>query len=57
MYRGKKGGIEEEILLFKKIDNIQKFYVLFGGNGVGKTTLLNNIKSVSLNIEFTKNTK
>lgn len=50
--RVKKNSFEEEILLFKELDNIKKINILFGGNGVGKTTFLNGIKDNSLEIDF-----
>lgn len=41
----------KDILLFDEIQNVKKLNVLFGGNGVGKTTFLNAIRDNQLEIE------
>ncbi|MGU8836301.1 AAA family ATPase [Clostridium perfringens] len=39
----KKDSLADEILLFKSTDELSRINILFGGNGVGKTTLLKSI--------------
>lgn len=39
----KKDSFADEILLFKNTDELSRINILFGGNGVGKTTLLKSI--------------
>lgn len=41
--RIKEGTTAEEVLLFNKIENLTRINLLFGGNGVGKSTLLSSI--------------
>lgn len=50
----KKDSFEEKILLFKETEELQRLVVLFGGNGVGKTTFLKGIKKGSLEMEKSK---
>ncbi len=45
-----KGSFEDDILLFKEVTP-KKLNILFGGNGVGKTTFLNGIVNSTLKIE------
>lgn len=40
------------ILLFDEVKNVKKLNILFGGNGVGKTTFLNAIKDNKLSFEL-----
>lgn len=47
----KKESFEEDILLFKTA-NFKKLNILFGGNGVGKTTLLNGIINNTLELDI-----
>lgn len=49
----RKESFEEDILLFK-IAKFKKLNILFGGNGVGKTTLLNGIINNTLDLETDK---
>ena len=42
------------ILLFNEIKNVKKINILFGGNGVGKTTLLNAIKNSKIELNMDK---
>ena len=53
----KKGSNLEEILFFKKI-KLKQVTFLFGGNGVGKTSLIDAIsKNVDIKINFDDGTK
>lgn len=45
----------EDILLFDEINNVTKFNILYGGNGVGKTTLLNSIRNGKVELETNNN--
>lgn len=49
MIKNIKGFKSNNNLLFDSIDNIKRLNILFGGNGVGKSTLLNYI--INNNIE------
>lgn len=49
----KKDSFEEDVLLFESAD-FKKLNILFGGNGVGKTTLLNGIVNSKLDIDTSK---
>lgn len=49
----RKESFEEDILLFK-IAKFKKLNILFGGNGVGKTTLLKGIINNTLDLETDK---
>lgn len=49
----KPNSFEEDILLFKTA-KFKKLNILFGGNGVGKTTLLNGIINNRLELETKK---
>lgn len=51
--RVKKDSFEEDILLFKSA-KFNKLNILFGGNGVGKTTLLNGITNKKLDMDISK---
>lgn len=51
-----KETFEDNILLFKQVKPV-KINVLFGGNGVGKTTFLNGIINNTLNIKCNNNYK
>lgn len=44
---------EKDILLFDEITNLHKINILFGGNGVGKSTFLNGLKNGSFELETT----
>lgn len=44
----------KDILLFNKIEGIKPINILFGGNGVGKTTFINAIKDNKVRIEGDK---
>lgn len=46
----KSGSIEDKILLFKNAD-FKKLNILFGANGVGKSTLLNGIINNSFDLD------
>lgn len=50
----KPDTFESEILLFKEINKLKKINVLFGGNGVGKTTFLQGILKNNLILSKTK---
>lgn len=51
--RVKKDSFEEDVLLFKSA-KFNKLNILFGGNGVGKTTLLNGIANNKLDMDISK---
>lgn len=46
----KNNTVEKERLLFDKISNLKKVNILFGGNGVGKSTFLNGIITNNLDL-------
>lgn len=50
----KENTLERDILLFKETDMLKRLVLLFGGNGVGKTTFLNGIKEKTLELETNK---
>lgn len=50
----RKNSKEDKILLFKEVSNLKKINILFGGNGVGKSTFLNGLKENSFEIESKK---
>ena len=50
----RKNSFESEILLFNDIYKLKRLNILFGGNGVGKTILLNGIKNRSLELKTDK---
>lgn len=50
----KKGSMEEERLLFNSTEKLKNINILFGGNGVGKSTLLKGIFNDSFVIESSK---
>ena len=56
-FKAKKDSFEYGILLFKELERVAEFNVLFGGNGVGKTTLIDAIKQGNLEVEFNRDTE
>lgn len=45
----------KDVLLFSEVEDVKKLNILFGGNGVGKTTFLNAIREHKLELEFDTN--
>ena len=50
----KENTKEKEILLFNKVTKLHRINILFGGNGVGKSTFLNGLKEGNFEIKSRK---
>ena len=54
MIKNIKGFKSNNNLLFDSIDNIKRLNILFGGNGVGKSTLLKYIIDNNIETDWNK---